>query len=182
MKRMKRHIDKFGPPSIAAPLQPRPGKPVPQLGASPIGAVYGAAFGRFSGKALAHLISESGATGLRTTPWRRFVLEGAEVIESDGFITDPSDSMLLVDACPGAPFCASATVETHSMAHVLAGVVCERVHVSGCAKGCARSSEAPITLVGRDGKFDVVRNGRASDVPELSGLDPVSVVSWLGEH
>ena len=181
-KRMKRHIDRFGPPSIAAPLQSSSAPPVTELGASPIGAVYGAAFGRFTGKALACLMTESAAVALRTTPWRRIVLEGAEAIDSDDFITDPSDPIQFVDACPGAPFCASATVETHWVARMLAGAVSGRVHVSGCAKGCARSTETPITLVGRDGKFDIVRNGRASDVPDVSALDPADVTSWLGAH
>ena len=37
------------------------------------------------------------------------------------------------------------------------------IHVSGCAKGCARSAPAETVLVGQDGRYGVVRNGTARD-------------------
>jgi precorrin-3B synthase len=43
------------------------------------------------------------------------------------------------------------------------------IHVSGCAKGCARSAPADLTLVGQDGHFGVVRNGTARDPVSLDG-------------
>lgn len=51
-------------------------------------------------------------------------------------------------------------------------------HVSGCAKGCAHSSKAALTLVARgpDG-FDVVRKGRACDPPDVIGLSPARILS-----
>jgi precorrin-3B synthase len=83
------------------------------------------------------------------------------------------DPLLRVDACPGAPACASATVATHALARALAasldslggGGARPSLHVSGCAKGCARARPADVTLVGRDGAFDLVRQGRAWDAP-----------------
>ncbi len=39
------------------------------------------------------------------------------------------------------------------------------IHVSGCAKGCAHPGSAPWTLVGRDGRYDLVRHGKAGDTP-----------------
>jgi precorrin-3B synthase len=35
--------------------------------------------------------------------------------------------------------------------------------VSGCAKGCARSAPADLTLVGEGGRYGVIRNGTARD-------------------
>ena len=43
------------------------------------------------------------------------------------------------------------------------------LHVSGCAKGCAYPRPA-TTLVGRNGRYDVIRHGRAGDRPDLTGL------------
>jgi precorrin-3B synthase len=37
------------------------------------------------------------------------------------------------------------------------------IHVSGCAKGCARSAPADLVLVGKDGRYGIVRNGTARD-------------------
>ena len=37
------------------------------------------------------------------------------------------------------------------------------IHVSGCAKGCARSASADLVLVGCAGRYGVLRNGTARD-------------------
>jgi len=39
------------------------------------------------------------------------------------------------------------------------------VHVSGCAKGCAKSGRADLVLVGSEGRYGIVRNGSAQDQP-----------------
>jgi precorrin-3B synthase len=44
------------------------------------------------------------------------------------------------------------------------------VHVSGCAKGCAHAGSAELTLVGANGLYNLVMNGRAGDRPVASGL------------
>jgi precorrin-3B synthase len=44
------------------------------------------------------------------------------------------------------------------------------LHISGCAKGCAHPRPAPITLVGRDGLYDLVIDGAPSDSPSIRGL------------
>ena len=77
-----------------------------------------------------------------------------------GLFVDEDDPLLRVDACPGAPACRSATVDTRGAARRLAasGFV-GAIHVSGCAKGCARSAPAELTLVGEGGRYGVVRNG-----------------------
>ena len=44
------------------------------------------------------------------------------------------------------------------------------LHVSGCSKSCAHRGRASLTLVGRDGRYDLIRNGSAADRPSLTGL------------
>jgi precorrin-3B synthase len=77
-----------------------------------------------------------------------------------------------MQACAGAPACASASVNTRETAAALAPLLApgDTLHVSGCAKSCASSTRASITLVGRHGRFDLVRSGRASDTPVLCDL------------
>ena len=146
------------------------------LGESAAGPVVGVAFGQITARALREVAEASGARAVRLTPWRRLILEGGRRVAHDALILDKDDPLLGVDACPGAPACASATVETRALARALAGRVAGGLHVSGCAKGCARSGAAAVTLVGRDGGFDLVWNGRASDAPVRQGLTPGQVL------
>ena len=39
------------------------------------------------------------------------------------------------------------------------------LHVSGCVKACAHPAAADLTLVGRDGRYDVVPGGTTRDKP-----------------
>lgn len=145
----------------------------PQPGAHPMGALLGAAFGQIDAAELAGLITDD--TALRVTPWRLILLEGAALPTAGSLITTPGDPLLHVDACPGAPLCPQATVETRELARALAGTRPGALHVSGCAKGCARARPAETTLVGRDGTFDLVIDGKASDLPRQTGLTPVTL-------
>jgi len=117
------------------------------------------------------------------TPWRTIVAVGlgpdraaplAERVAALGFIVAPDDPRLGVVACPGAPACANAQSDVQADARRfaellphLAGIV---LHVSGCAKGCARAPPAPLTLVARSGGYDLVVDGRAGDPPAHRGL------------
>ena len=145
-------------------------------GESRVGPVRGVAFGQVSAADLGEIVERSGAKALRFTPWRSLVLERGAAIDHVALIADAGDPLLGVDACPGAPACASATVETRGLARALAGRMAGTLHVSGCAKGCARSQAADVTLMGREGRFDLVRQGRAGDAPERCGLTPVEVL------
>jgi len=160
---------------------------LPEPGMSALGPVYGVAFGQIEAAAFAYLLRDSGAVAVRLTPQRSLILEGAAWRESKAFLSVAGDPMLRVDACPGAPSCASATVATRTVARALAlqlqaaGSSGPRsVHVSGCAKGCAHAGSADLTLVGRDGAFDLVRNGRAWDTPSHTGLSPDALRPFLG--
>ena len=157
----------------------------PHIKATPgphaLGQILGAPFGQIDAKALLNLIETSGATALRTTPWRLFLLEDAVPCETSDFITSADDPRLTVDACPGAPMCQSASVETRDLAASLAGMTNKRIHISGCSKGCARARPSDLTLVGRDGMFDLVKDGHAWDAPILTGLSPDDLKTRIGE-
>jgi precorrin-3B synthase len=91
---------------------------------------------------------------LRLTPWRMLLLEGLNTMpDLPGLITTPTDPLLRVAACTGAPGCAQALAPVRDLARQLAPSVPEgaMLHVSGCAKGCAHPSAADITLVARGG-------------------------------
>ncbi|MCC5993159.1 MAG: precorrin-3B synthase [Rhodobacteraceae bacterium] len=115
------------------------------------------------------------ATALLMTPWRMIALEGTAPGLSPDAITDARDPRLGVHACTGAPGCPQATVETRALAARLAPLVKGGLHVSGCAKGCAHPGPEALSLVGRDGRFDLVRNGAPWDTPALTGLDPNAI-------
>ena len=135
-----------------------------------VGRAYGAAFGSIDAAALAELMHDSGASALRCTPWRLFVLEDARRTDPHGFVTDADDPLLRAHACPGAPACAAATVDTRAIARALAARHPKGLHVSGCDKGCAHPRPCATTLVGRDGAYDLVEDGHPWDQPRQRGL------------
>jgi sulfite reductase beta subunit-like hemoprotein len=145
----------------------------------------GLPFGRIEAnelQALADISELYGDRTLRTTPWRALLLTGiaaadaarlSDDIEALGLITDPTDSNLNIFACVGAPSCMSASVDARGDAARLAAIGATRddsLHVSGCVKSCAHRGSASLTLVGRDGRYDLIRNGSAADRPSLTGL------------
>ena len=127
---------------------------------------------------LAGSAEAAGARDLRLTPWRAILIPLPSVAAAhtlaaalSAFILDPDDPRRRIAACPGAPACIQATTATRDDAAILAthlpagsGIA---VHLSGCEKGCAHPHAAPITLVGRNGRYDLVRNGTASGLPAL---------------
>jgi precorrin-3B synthase len=141
-------------------------------------------FGRVAAEDLADLAraaSVAGAEELRLTPWRAILipvptLTAAHTLSAQltAFILDSDDPRRRIAACPGAPACSHATTHTREDATTLAARLLPgpgiALHVSGCDKGCAHPRDAPITLVGRNGRYDVVRNGTASAPPSLRGL------------
>ena len=126
---------------------------------------------------------------LRITPWRAVLLAGvtqhreaALQSAAAAWITRDDDPRRRIVACPGSPGCASATVCARADAEILATIpLPSLVHVSGCGKGCAHPLPAPIALVGRDGVYDVVRDGRAGDTPFATGLTMAEAAQILME-
>jgi precorrin-3B synthase len=159
------------PTALAGTARPVPAMLRPRPGLVGGGALVGIAFGQLSAAALAVLACRS--TGLRITPWRMILAEGLrEMPQFEGVVMVADDPRLRIDACTGAPACREGHADTRALAtalapHLGAGA---SLHVSGCAKGCARPGIAAITLVAADDGFDLIRNGSACDKPLVRGL------------
>lgn len=151
---------------------------VPQPGLTLLGALIGVAFGQMTHSTLQWLAEH--ASGLRMTPWRMLLAEGMnEMPACDGLITRADDPLLRVVACSGAPRCPQAHADTRALAAVLAPHLAPgtRLHVSGCAKGCAQSGSAPLTLVATAEGFDLIRDGATRDKPARRGLSVAGILA-----
>ena len=154
-------------------------------------------FGRLEASQLLRLIdlaATSGAHELRLSPWRalyirvrdeaagRTLLQGAEAI---GLIVGGDDPVLRVEACPGAPDCEASSVDARGDARRLAALAVARrftgsLHVSGCAKGCARSAPSGLVLVGEGGRYRLVRDG-TTQTPSARWVDAADLASVFAE-
>lgn len=177
--RMVRHTAPL-PDWAAATEAPAPAGAPLRPGPHPTGAVHGLAFGQARAADLARAIEASGARAIRVTPWRTVLLLGGAPGPRDGLEWDADAPVLRVDACPGAPFCPQSSVETRALARALAPHVAGTLHVSGCAKGCARVTPAATVLTGRDGLFDLSHNARAGAAPDQSGLTAAQILAQFG--
>jgi precorrin-3B synthase len=147
----------------------------------PQGALVALAFGQMQSETLGFLAGL--APGLRLTPWRMLLIEGLhEMPQHDGLVTRADDPLLRVVACTGAPACPEAHSETRKLAISLAPHLAPdiRLHVSGCAKGCAHMNASDITLVGTPRGLDLVRDGSPRDVPVQRGLTIADVRALVG--
>ncbi len=159
------------------------------------GAVVGIGlpFGRVTAGDLQYLVehaARAGATELRLTPWRAILIPCpsaeaaaglAQALPPDAFILDAADPRCRVAACVGAPACKRATTNIREDAAMLAPLLAETqfLHLSGCAKGCAHPRPAPVTLVGNEGLYDLIRNGAPSDTPLRKGLTLDEAADYL---
>ena len=146
--------------------------PRPRLvpGAWDGGMAYGLPFGRIDAR---HLLD---APAMRLTPWRMLLAEG----QLPGLCADAADPLIHVEACPGAPACPQASVATRDLARQLAPHVAGRLHVSGCAKGCASSIPADIVLTGRDGRYDLAFHACAGSAPVRPDLTATDLLAHFG--
>ena len=176
--------------------------PAAFLGAQPFGegwfAGVAAPFGRLHAgdlEKLARLLLRHGGTELRLTPWRMLLATGlsgacAQALVADlratSWVLDGDDPRLAVAACSGFNACARATTQVQSDAAQLAALLPAstgiQLHVSGCGKGCAHNRPAAVTLVGRDGRYDWVDNGRARDQPTHQALALAEVIAIFEER
>jgi precorrin-3B synthase len=158
----------------------------------------GAPFGRWRADELAAVaeFAQSEGTGeLRLTPWRALLIvtpdEGnarrivARAQDHD-LITSADDKRLAVIACPGAPECPQATAETRAhvmdlapLAQKIVGDDGVGLHLSGCAKGCARQGASPVTLLACAEGFDLIENGGADGAPRFRSLTFEAVMREL---
>jgi len=159
------------------------------LGAVGTAVGVAAPFGRLEAEQLrdlAALAEAAGAAELRLSPWRTAYFgarDGAAARQtvgaarSVGLIVDSADPLLRIEACPGAPDCTSSSVDARGDARRLAALASDAgydgsIHVSGCAKGCARSAPSRLVLVGKAGLYDLVRNATTrGPVERLIGTD-----------
>lgn len=176
--RMARHPAPL-PLWAATGARPAPPRAAVAPGAHALGPARGLPFGQVAAADLAAAITATGARALRLTPWRVLILEGGAEAPTPGLTADPADPLLRTDACAGAPFCPQATVATRDLALALAPHVRGRLHVSGCAKGCARPGAADVVLTGRAGAFDLAFAAWAGDTPVATGLTPAQALARL---
>lgn len=135
---------------------------------------------------LADLAVSRGLNEARLTPRRAILFPAAERLSAleihsraiaMGLVVEPSDPRRGIIACPGAPDCLQAQGETRKCLERLAPLVPQfagrdgvSLHISGCSKGCARQTPAPVTLVLDDGRFNLVLDGGPRDKPTQIGL------------
>lgn len=169
--RMARHAAAL-PVWAKGGMLPSPPRSVPATGPHPHGAVVGLPFGRIDASDFARLAAAG--RGIRVTPWRRLIVQGGAAAEQ------PDPALLHTDACVGAPACPQASVATRSLASRLAPHVDGQLHVSGCAKGCARARAADVVLTGRGGRYDLAFGARAGAPPAVSGLDAAQILARFG--
>jgi precorrin-3B synthase len=126
---------------------------------------------------LAEVVAAQGIEEIRLSPWRALYAgvssrqSGQDILDAakhEGLITDPGDPLLQIEACPGVSGCRSTALDTRGDGRRLAALLPRfgftgTVHVSGCAKGCAKSGPADLVLVGCEGRYGIVRNGTAQD-------------------
>ncbi|QEL23996.1 precorrin-3B synthase [Bosea sp. F3-2] len=182
------------PPEALAGLSPLPETPAPAprprprraglfaLGEDRFAAVIGLPFGRCNAATLDRLGAgiEASAAEIRLSPWRGLAFRHLHLAEAErllafatdlGLITCDDDPRLSVQACAGSPACSRAEAPTMTDAAELATAAADllaqgvTLHVSGCVKACAHPAAADLTLVGREGRYDVVSGGTTRDKP-----------------
>ncbi|MEM8630612.1 MAG: cobalamin biosynthesis protein CobG [Pseudomonadota bacterium] len=176
-RRMARVVACNGLPACWTAVAPAASAPLPGPGTTPQGVILGAGFGQIAAGDLQSELEQGTAPALRVLPNRTFLLEGQIAQASGAFIEGPDHPLLSVNACPGAPHCAAATVDTRTLARGLAARAGTDLHVSGCSKGCARTTPAALTVVGEAGLYNIIRGGRAGDTPDQSGLSAAQILS-----
>jgi precorrin-3B synthase len=172
---------------VVAPLLSAAGQE-PAVGGRRLGLLKGAVgiaapFGRLEAgqlRRVVRLAAEAGAADLRLSPWRALYIgvrepaAGLALLEDArdiGLIVEDDDPILQVEACPGAPDCTSSSVDARGDARRLAIVAAVRgyrgsIHVSGCAKGCARSLPSDLVLAGKAGAYQVIHNATTRGLVE----------------
>ena len=158
--------------------------------AAPFGEI---AAGRF--KALIERARALGASGLRLTPWRAFLIAGLDgsgaesLVDSMvelGFIVDADNPRLRIAACPGAPACVhghrSVRDDATRWAALLPNGDTVILHVSGCAKGCARPAATAATFTATATGYDLILAGKAGDLSARRSLSGSEVERLLANE
>ncbi|GHC26397.1 precorrin-3B synthase [Kushneria pakistanensis] len=151
----------------------------------PFGQMQALALLRFTREAL-----RCGALAFAAAPgrhWRILCREHADIeaiiraARQAGLIVADDDARLAIMACTGAPGCASALMVTHDTARTLSTDWSRwfddsvRLHLSGCAKGCASLDVCTFTLVGMARGIGLVFQGNPRGVPRLIADDTAAL-------
>jgi precorrin-3B synthase len=163
----------------------------------------GLAFGHADATSLQRLTetaAAAGASGIRPAPGRALLTIGltqhacspfAAAAAALGFITRAADPRRHVVACAGAPVCASAEIASRAIAPLVAATAAPRlgatfkVHISGCAKGCAHPAAAALTVVGTPAGCALIADGTTRDAPfkTVKTQDlPAAIAACGGRH
>ena len=117
---------------------------------------------------------------MRAAPGRALMIVGltrqtavsfAVSAEAIGFIVRADDPRRHVVACAGAPICASADIAARALAPQIAAAAAPhldgsfKIHISGCAKGCAHPAPTVLTVVGTPAGCALIGNGSTRDAP-----------------
>lgn len=186
-------------PPVAQAVESPPARPA----ASSVPGVYddwliaGFAFGRITSTALLELaaLARMTATGtIRITTKRSLVLGRTDRDARDSLyqldaILAPTDARHPLVACVGRSGCHHGTTDTRddalryarAMPHLRAAAEGSVIHVSGCAKGCARRAAALITLVAANGRYDVIFNAGPEGQSAWHDLAPEAVAQHLAQ-
>ena len=157
------------------------------LGRTALGFHLAPAFGQTTSQDFTKLLIQFDCKFLRLTPWRGLLLERvSELSIPPDFISDEHDPKRRIQVCPGAPACQSAKGNTRGFAAQIAprlaanpALNSKELHISGCAKGCAKPQKADLTFVAQNRGFDLVVEGHAWDMPIKTGLDPDIILQNL---
>lgn len=139
-------------------------------------------FGQTNAQALAKFAEQADALGidsLRPAPDHSLLAFGdreacknlQNIAAQLGLIVEENDPLHQIDACPGMPSCNSARLETHALGRFSASEAPAlfdgslRLHLSGCAKGCAHPTASPLALVGTENGSHLVFFGKTTDTP-----------------
>jgi precorrin-3B synthase len=166
--------------ALTAPLPEQfsqtPIPPAPTFASRPMltdqGVMVGVAFGQMQAETLAKL---GALWPLRITPWRMVMLEGARAMPQIAGLVAADDPILRIDACVGAPACKQALGPTRDLARRLAPMTTQRLHITGCAKGCAHPRPAPITITATATGYNLTASGHGAQ----SGLTPDQLAQWI---
>lgn len=184
------------PPTGPPATRPMPRRAGRFLTALDDAALIGLPFGRADADTLQRLgeaALQAGASTVRLSPWRGLAFSGLEpaaagpllaVAAELGLIVDPDDPRLSIEACAGKPACLRAQCDAMADAAALAEAAAPlfatgaNIHVSGCVKSCAHPGSSDITLVGREGGYDVIVAGTTRDEP-VATLDLPAILARL---
>lgn len=186
--------------SLPEAAPPTPRKPPRRVGLFALNndrfaALTGLPFGRCDAATLDKLCTSAETSGadIRLSPWRGLAFRNLDRAQTEallalaadlGLITRDDDPRLSVQACAGSPACSRAEAPAMADAAVLADAAADllaegvTLHVSGCVKACAHPAAADLTLVGRDGLYDVVLNGTTRD-KSVATLDLSALLTRL---